>query len=505
MSGKIFMFILLLALPCYNITAQIHARPVKGTWINLAYQDERNKYMNPPSVDNCSPELWRLKVRELSEMGLEYIIIMYVANEGKAFYPSQFMAPAYDPKKESPVEAIMNAADQYNMKVFMSSGWAKNQDDNPGLPEIRAIQFKIMAETAKLFSGHRSFYGWYLPCEDVVGPFLSQRAVDAANMMSAEAKKLTPAAKVLISPYGLRMANFSDGKFARQIGKLKVDIIAYQDEVGCVVEPMPIPHLKQNYISLRQVHNKTGIAFWSNDESFTWEKGLNTRPSALIPAPFPRFLSQLCGAAAAGVDEVSSFAICGIYDKPGSEIPLGEPFFSSKAYSEYSEWREGKGRWPLLEATFLGTVENAGSNMNVTVQGKNGATESASLLVDGRLGTEDINDPAWSLFDKHDLVATVDMGSQKSVNSLAVRFLTYRLQGIYFPTVVEFALSEDGKNFREIRTVQMDQCLNDRYDCWIDIAFTGPLNERGRFIRVWAINGLGQKIMSDEIFINPKY
>ena len=160
---------------------QITPKPVKGTFVNFTYMDERNKYMNPADADLTSPDFWHTKIKELSEMGMEYVILMYVANDGRSFYPSDFMKPAYAAVKESPVDAIMDEADKSNIKVFMSTGWAKNQDDNPGLPEIRAIQIKIMHETAKLYSQHKSFYGWYLPCEDVVGPFLSQKAVDAAK------------------------------------------------------------------------------------------------------------------------------------------------------------------------------------------------------------------------------------------------------------------------------------------------------------------------------------
>ncbi len=281
---------LLLAAGC-TAYGQVVPKPVRGTWINFEYQDERNKYMNPVEVDGTSPELWKLKVKELKEMGIEYLIIMYVANEGKAFYPSEFMPPAYPAGRKSPVEAVMDAADENDLKVFMSTGWAKNQDDNPALPETRAIQLKIMHETAKLYSAHKSFYGWYLPCEDVVGPFLSQKAVDAANALTAEARSVTPKARVMISPYGLRNAKFDDGKFTEQIAKLKVDIIAYQDEIGCVVEPMPLPRMKENFRHLREVHDKTGIELWANNESFTWEKGseyasFSTHPGSFSEIPF---------------------------------------------------------------------------------------------------------------------------------------------------------------------------------------------------------------------------
>jgi hypothetical protein len=480
-------------------------RQVRGTFINLAYQDERNKYMNPEGIDSTSPELWSLKIKELSEMGIQYVILMFVANDGKSFYPSEFMPPAYPAGRKSPVEAVMNSADEHNLKVFMSTGWAKDQDDNPRLAEIRAIQIKIMHETATLFSKHKSFYGWYLPCEDVVGPYLSQQAVDAANSLTAEAKTLTPGAKVLISPYGLRLSKFDDGKFADQIAKLKVDIVAYQDEIGCVVEAMPLSHMKENFLHLREIHNKTKIELWSNNESFTWEKGLNVRPSALIPAPFPRLLSQLVGVTRAGVDEVISFAVCGIFDKPGSEIPIGQPFFAAKAYQEYMDWKNGKGRWPLLAASFYGNLKHDAISKSSTFNYPPTPGYSTGNLTDGKLGAEDYTDRNWLGFKKKDMVAAVDLGTKQPIKSLAARFLTYKLKSIFLPTSVEFSVSDDGKNFRTLKTVMMDQVLNDRYDCWIDIATADDLKETGRYVRVFAINGMGQWIFSDEILVNPVY
>jgi hypothetical protein len=86
-----------------------------------------------------------------------------------------------------------------------------------------------------------------------------------------------------------------------------------------------------------------------------------------------------------------------------------------------------------------------------------------------------------------------------------VRFLTYKLQNIFFPTSVEFSVSDDGKNFKTIKTVTMDQNFNDRYDCWIDMATAGNLNENARFVKIFAINGIGQRFFTDEILVNPVY
>lgn len=484
--------------------AQTKTKQVHGTFITFHYQDERNKYMNPESVDQTSPELWKLKIKELSEMGIKYVILMFVADEGRSFYPSDFMPHAYKEGIESPVEAVMNASDACDIKVFMSTGWAKNQDDNPGLPEIRAIQVKIMKETARLFSKHKSFYGWYLPCEDVVGPYLSQKAVDAVNSLTSEAKSLTPDAKVLISPYGLRMSDFSDNRFEEQIAKLKVDIIAYQDEIGCVVETNPIPHMKENFKHLRDVHDKTKIELWANNESFTWEKGLNVRPSALIPTPFSRFLSQLVGVSMAKVEEVISFSVTGIMDKPDSPMPIGQPFFAGKAYNDYMAWKERMGRWPLLEATFYQNLKHDAITKPVVFMNPS-SSSSKGNLTDGQMGVEDDKDGNWTSFEKTDIIATIDFGSSQHIKQIAARFLCYKPKDIFLPSSVEFSVSDDGKVFRTLKTVIMDPAPNDRYDTFIDIASADGLNENARFIRVYAINGTGQWIFSDEILVNPEY
>ena len=106
------------------LSAQV--KPVTGTWINLVWQDDRNNYMNPLEADNTDPALWELKVEELHEIGVGYLVLMQVADGGKSFYPSSIMPAAYDRQRKSPVEAIMDKAASLGMKVFLSCGWARN-------------------------------------------------------------------------------------------------------------------------------------------------------------------------------------------------------------------------------------------------------------------------------------------------------------------------------------------------------------------------------------------
>lgn len=491
--------LLISGLCLFSLPAIGQTKPVRGTWINLSYQDVRNKYMNPAYVEYKSAEFWEKKITELSEFGMEYIVIMAVANNRQSFYPSDFMAPAYAKDEKSPVEAIMETADKHKMKVFMSSGWAVDQDDDLRKPEIKETQEKIMIETSAKFKHHKSFFGWYLPVEDSFEPYLSDHAVEAVNTLADKARTLTPGKQIMISPYGICYADINNKKFAEQIKKLKVDIIAYQDEVGCVREPMPMKRMKENFSILGKIHRETNIQFWANIESFTWEKGDNDRESALIPAAFPRYLSQMTGVSLAGAKEVISFSIYGIFDKPDSEIPIGQPCYSAKAYQDFMDWKEGKGRWPLLETTFKGEIVHSAINKKIT---SNNHIKDIKRLTDKKLGQETTVDNAWVNFNtRMDIV--IDMGKEIKINTLAGRFLHYRKQSVALPSFVHFYVSKDNKEFVKISTVAMEASKNDKFDCWIDIALADNIDTTARYIKVEADSRENNKIYCDEIFVNP--
>ena len=223
------------------------------------------------------------------------------------------MAWIYDRNSKSPVVAILDEAAKLNMKVFLSTGWAKDQDDDLRDPEIKERQLQIMEELASLYKNHKAFYGWYLPVEDCLCPIFNEHAVESVNILTDRARALAPDKKTLISPYGIGLSEFDNPDYEKQLAKLKVDIIAYQDEVGCLRDQFTLPRLKENWKKLRDIHNHLKIEMWANCETFTWENATNDRNSALIPASYPRLLSQQVAASNASVDRIISFMFPGIH------------------------------------------------------------------------------------------------------------------------------------------------------------------------------------------------
>lgn len=481
---KIVAFGIFLIVGAVTVTAR-EVLPISGSWINLFYQDVRNKYTNPEYMDNTDPTYWRAKVVEMKNLGIEYIIFMATANEGKSAYPSEIMPHAYDERRMSPVCAIMEEADRLGMKVLMSIGWAENQDDDLRNPTILQRQTEIMNELAHLYGNRPSFYGWYLPVEDRLGPILSDEAVNAVNLLVEKAHILTPGKKTMISPYGFYCSKFDDPAFGNQIRRLKVDIIAYQDEVGCVRDEFPMPRLKENWKKMRAIHDDTDIEMWANCELFTWEKGANSRQSALTPAAFPRVVSQLAAASQGGVSRIVSFMVYGIWDTNVTPYAIGQPVESKRVADDYCQWLAGSGRWSLLEASLIGKL-------------KNECVVSDNPLFDGTVGEENPTDNNWVKYSPGFNAIEIPY-CEKNVDTMMVRFLNCEKKGIVLPYKVFLYSSDDGKNYNLEAVKDVPYYFNTRHDAWIDCVVFESVWKK--YLRLGFESD--KAVAIDEIYINP--
>ena len=473
-----FSYSLSLLLACIIANAGEYAKPITGSWLNLAYQDVRNKYTNPTSIDYTDPTLWEAKVNELNDMGVEYLVFMAVANEGKSYYPSKLMPSAYPEGRKSPVDAIMDAAAKNGQKVFLSIGWAKDQDDNLRKPEIKQRQLDIMKELAERYANHPALFGWYLPVEDCLCPVLSEHAVKAVNELTARARTLTPNKKILISPYGIFQSDFANPLFEKRLSELKVDIIAYQDEVGCVREAFPLPRLRENWKKLRNIHDRIGIELWANCETFTWEGGTNDRSSALIPAAFPRLLAQQVAATEGGVERIISFMMYGIIENPNTDFQLGQPAGSHETYSDYIAWKSGDAKWAKMEQALCGkTLSNLAKK--VTSRKNN-----LSALADGAFAEENAADNRWESFPKGDNEIIIELRDECTPKSIFARCLHYRPKNILPPTMISISSSIDGKEFKLNKIKTISTPSNDKHDAWADIVFIPLKSENARYLKI---------------------
>ena len=125
--------------------------------------------------------------------------------------------------------------------------------------------------------------------------------------------------------------------------------------------------------------------------------------------------------------------------------------------------------------------------------------QQAATLVNGYRGTPTYKDGQWQGYDK-DMDVTIDMGKATPLKSLSVNFMQLTGPGVYIPAFVEVLVSDDGKNFRQIKQLENDVPTTTAALTFKDFKFDLG-NQNARYIRVHANNKQHGFMFADEIIV----
>jgi hypothetical protein len=309
-------------------------KPIIGSWFEFehVYAPE-GKYWNPV-LPKFTAEQWTAKIKEMHEAGLEYLVLMAIAFDDKTYYPSK-LRPQHDYACADPLETVLSAADECGIKFFISNDfWSDWQNSKKMMtdPDVADLREKAMEEVAEKYSHHKSFYGWYFPNETGLWNTIDDITLNYVNRCSKVAKQLTPRSVNLIAPYGTNSVRLDD-TYVRQLEKLDIEIIAYQDEIG--VKKTRVGYAGKHYEALYKAHSKAGRArLWADMEIFEFEN--DVYKSALVPTNFDRILKQMEDISPF-VEQILVYQYLGIMDKPNSIAPVGHPD-AKKLYTDYTNW-----------------------------------------------------------------------------------------------------------------------------------------------------------------------
>ena len=312
-------------------------RGLDGTFFEFRHHNTaEGKYWNP-ALESFKAEQWRQKIREISALGMEYVVVMATALYDRCYFKSSVFGFA-DIPCEDPIEALLSEADETGIKVFLGNGfygdWRKPKE-NITSAEIIDRSFRAMQELAEAYAHHKSFYGWYFPDETCIVLNFSKAFTKYVNLCSARCRELTPDKKTLIAPYGTNLA-LTNGRFISTLANLDVDFIAYQDEVG--VKKTKAERTQRIFEKLRLAHDKAGRAqLWADVELFDFE-GLVYK-SALIPAQLERVKIQLENVAPYA-DKILGYQYLGLMNPPDSQAFAGHAD-SVKLYNDYLAYVTG--------------------------------------------------------------------------------------------------------------------------------------------------------------------
>ena len=77
-------------------------------------------------------------------------------------------------------------------------------------------------------------------------------------------------------------------------------------------------------------------------------------------------------------------------------------------------------------------------------------------LIDGIRSSKNYRTGSWQGYQNTDLVATVNLGSEKKISSVALNFLQDQGAWIFYPTEVQCFVSKDNKTFRALETQKIN-------------------------------------------------
>ena len=77
-------------------------------------------------------------------------------------------------------------------------------------------------------------------------------------------------------------------------------------------------------------------------------------------------------------------------------------------------------------------------------------------LIDLKRGGENFRTGTWQGYEGVDVDATIDLGKKQSVKEIATGFLQDQGGWIFFPSQVEYYISDDGKDFKQVGVIKTD-------------------------------------------------
>lgn len=110
--------------------------------------------------------------------------------------------------------------------------------------------------------------------------------------------------------------------------------------------------------------------------------------------------------------------------------------------------------------------------------------QGASSLLDGKYGGQIFSDGNWLGFQSDDAEATIDLGSETDINSVALRFYVDTGSWIYDTPKIEVAVSSDGNEFKPV--VSKDYPVDNKFIKEIRTHKLEFPTEKARYIRIKA-------------------
>ena len=274
----------------YNAQSQLPT--IDGGFINPNFQNS----VGGEGISHLDDYMWYILLKGMKDLGMDRVVFPYTTNKRlmttliqndaaltKAGYKSLRLHSSQDV-----IEAVLNAADKLNMKVFMGTVLGVGYPHITG--DVRKYHDGIIAD-AKLtmkalqdkYGKHKSFYAFYFS-DETCDAWLNAGGVDDFRYLyksqSDYARSIAPEKKTMICPAIWRSGAPEDGADSiynvirpeQEGGRPIVDIVAQQDCLGrptdLVLTDSTFQSFEQYIEAWARSVRAAGAEFWSDLEAF---------------------------------------------------------------------------------------------------------------------------------------------------------------------------------------------------------------------------------------------
>ncbi|MDD4124815.1 MAG: DUF4434 domain-containing protein [Eubacteriales bacterium] len=313
-----------------------------GCWISIYHWSEDEARFFNKALKTMKDEDFKDHIRAMKPVGINGIIIQSVFDNnayanchrmeesgytGKAFYPSKLYPGRIELSADDPVEAVLSAADECGMHVFVGVGLYAWFDFSPASLKWHKA---VATELFEMYGHHKSFYGWYIS-EEIFGALYAEwdkvpyeKYKDIADFFrefKAFAKTLAPTKPVALAPNNI---NFTHYEKEWQTILPNVDILipfAFARD---------LEHL--NVTEIKRICEECATHMWVDMEVFK-----NPFPDGLIPKETDELIKEI--RIYDDVEQIYGYQFTGMLNPPESPFDLGgEP--AKCLYEGYRKYYE---------------------------------------------------------------------------------------------------------------------------------------------------------------------
>ena len=315
-----------------------------GCWISLYHwSEDEGRHFNQ-DLGRLSAQEWRQQIHAMKRVGIQHVIIQNVfecdeyagkhhmdlaSYKGKAYYPSRAYKARHRLGTEDPIEAILAAADEVQMDVFLGVGlFAWFDFSTTSLRWHKTITRELFDR----YGQHPSLYGWYVS-EEIFGSLYHewefvkpQHHSDIRKFFKSYqqfVRKLTPTKPIALAPNNERFE-----KYPREWR----EILEHVDILIPFGFARDAEHM--NLAAVASICQASGTRCWVDLEIFAWPLD-----DGLVPKPCPDLIKEI--RTYDQLEQIYGYQFTGIMNPPESSRDLGGEK-AKTLYRDYHQYYQGR-------------------------------------------------------------------------------------------------------------------------------------------------------------------